>query len=138
MSVKTACRVLDVSRAGFYHWKNRPLSPRAVHDAWLTDLITEIHTQSRGTYGSPRVHAELRLGRQIVVGHNRVGRLMRAAGLVGLPLRRHRRNSPTVHSADDLVNRAFDRPKPDQLWVTDITEHRTPWVLTDRCNTRRE
>ena len=60
----TACRVLDVSRAGFYDWSKRPLSPRAVNDVWLTDLITEIHAGSRGTYGSSRVHAELRQGRE--------------------------------------------------------------------------
>ena len=126
LAVKTACLLLDVTRAGFYAWKNRPLSPRAIRQAMLTDLIRDIHATSRGTYGAPRVHAELRIGRELVVGHNLVAVLMRRAGLVGLPLRRRFRRSTdrTVTSAD-LVDRRFERDGPDQLWVTDITEHRT-------------
>ena len=69
--VKTACELLDVSRAGFYAWKDRPLSATAIRQAWLTDVITEIHTASRGTYGAPRVHAELRLGRRSWLGTTR-------------------------------------------------------------------
>ena len=88
LAVKTSCRVLDVTRGGFYAFKSRPLSSRAIRNVWLTDLITEIHAASRGTYGRPRVHAELRLARGVVVGHNQLGALMRAAGLVGLPKRR--------------------------------------------------
>jgi putative transposase len=126
LPVNLACRVLDVTRAGFYAWKNRPLSPRAIRNVWLTDLITEIHTASRGTYGSPRVHAELRLGRGVIVGHNQVGALMRNAGLVGLPQRRrYPKRKGLDTTASDLVNREFARVEPDRLWVTDITEHRT-------------
>ena len=121
----TACRLLSVSSSGFYAWRTRPLSPRAIRNEWLTDVIRDVHTASRGTYGSPRVHAELRLGRGIIVGHNNVARLMRNAGLVGLPLkRRFRRNIDIVPSLD-LVERNFARSGPDELWVTDITEHRT-------------
>ena len=126
LSVKIACRVLDVTRAGFYAWKKRPLSPRAIRNVWLTDVITEIHVASRGTYGALRVHAELRLGRGIIVGHNQVGVLMRNAGLVGLPLRRrYPKRAGLDTTAADLVNREFARVEPDKLWVTDITEHRT-------------
>ena len=57
-----ACRVLDVSRSGYYEARDRPPSPRAVADAALTDTIRDIHTMSRGSYGAPRVHDELRLG----------------------------------------------------------------------------
>jgi putative transposase len=79
-AVKLACRVLEVTRAGYYAFVTRGPSPRAIRHAWLTDLITQIHAASRGTYGAPRVHAELRLGRGIVVGHNAVAMLMRRAG----------------------------------------------------------
>ena len=127
--IQTACRLLDVSRAGYYHWKDRPLSPRAIRNAWLTDLIVEIHTASRGTYGAPRVHAELRLGRDVIVGHNQVANLMRDAGLVGLPLKRRFKKTSRAITSADLVERSFERERPNQLWVTDITEHRTTWVL---------
>ena len=123
--VKTACGLLDVSRAGYYHWKDRPLSARAIRNAWLTDLIVEIHTASRGTYGAPRVHAELRLGREVVVGHRQVANLMRDAGLVGLPLKRRFKKANRAITSADLVERSFGRSEPNQLWVTDITEHRT-------------
>ena len=123
--VKAACELFDVSRAGFYHWKDRPLSPRAIRNAWLTDLIVEIHTASRGTYGAPRVHAELRLGRDVIVGHRQVANLMRDAGLVGLPVKRRFKKVSRAISSTDLVERSFAREGPNQLWVTDITEHRT-------------
>jgi len=124
--IKAACELLDVSRAGFYAWKDRPLSATAIRQAWLTDQIAEIHVASRGTCGAPRVHAELRLVRSIVVGHNQVARLMRTAGLVGLPLKRRFKKASRAITSEDLVNRAFGRSEPDRLWVTDITEHRTP------------
>jgi putative transposase len=125
LAVNTTCRVLDVTRVGFYAWRTRPLSPRVIRNAWLTDLITEIHTTSRGTYGAPRVDAELRLGRGIVVGHRQVAALMRHAGLAGLPTRRRYRKRIDVVTTADLVDRNFQRSEPNQLWVTDITEHRS-------------
>jgi transposase InsO family protein len=91
----------------------------------LTDLIREIHVASRGTYGSPRVHAELRLGRRLVVGHNLVARLMRDAEVAGLPARKRFRRPGDKVTMLDLVERSFARDAPDRLWVTDITEHRT-------------
>ena len=123
--LKATCELLDVSRAGFYAWKERPPSPTAIRQTWLTDVITEIHTASRGTYGAPRVHAERRLGRGIIVGHNQVGRLMRQAGLVGLPLKRRFKKTSRAITSDDLVKREFTRHERDQFRVTDITEHRT-------------
>jgi transposase InsO family protein len=125
LPVKTSCRLLSVSTAGFYEWKTRPLSPRAIRHAWLTDVIRDVHTASRGTYGAPRVHAELRLGREIVVGHNVVARLMRNAGLVGLPLKRRLRRTIDQAPSVDLVERNFARSEPDQMWVTDITAERS-------------
>jgi len=123
------CRVLEVSkddrssRSGYYAWRTRPPSKRAQHDAMSTEKIHDIHDQSRGTYGAPRVHAALQ-AEGIRVGKKRVARLMKAAGLVGVS----RRKGPvtTIRAASvcptpDLVERDFTAEKPDQLWVADIT-----------------
>jgi putative transposase len=124
--VEVACRVLDVSTSGYYAWRARPASQRAIRHAWLTDLIVEVHQRSRGTYGALRVHAELRLGREILVGHNAVALLMRRAGLAGATGRpKWRHAKPDQVAAADLVDRNFTRTEPNQLWVTDITEHPT-------------
>lgn len=91
-------------------------------------MIQVIHEQSRGTYGWPRIHAELTLGLGEQVNHKRVARLMRAAGIQGL-YRRRRRGCTVRNPADplavDLVNRQFAVDEPDRLWLTDITEHPT-------------
>lgn len=79
------CRVLAVSDSGFYAWRSRAPSARAIRHAWLTDMITQIHLDSNGTYGALRVHAELTMGRGVTVGHNAVAMLMHRAGLQGLP-----------------------------------------------------
>ena len=126
MPTRVACRVLEVSESGFYAWRSRPSSARAIRHAWLGDLIHRVHQQSRGTYGALRVHAELRLGYGIGVGHNAVAMLMRRAGLQGLSRNRgRRRRIRPVDTPADLVDRDFARHEPDQLWVTDITEHPT-------------
>jgi putative transposase len=69
MSIQVACRVLGVSESGYYAWRKRPPSARAVRHAWLTDRMRAVHVVSRGTYGARRVHAELVLGQGITVGH---------------------------------------------------------------------
>ena len=123
--IQVACRVLEVPESTYFAWRIRPLSPRAIRHAWLTDVITQVHAASRGTYGARRVHAELTLGQGIGVGHEAVALLMRRAGisgLVGNPRRKHLHQIPT---ASDLVERQFARGAPNQLWVTDITEHWT-------------
>jgi putative transposase len=121
-----ACRVLRVSRSGFYEWRGRPASARQVADAALITTITEVHQASRATYGAPRVHAELRLGLGVACGRKRVARLMRSAGLTGVCHRRkHRRVGPAPAVHEDLVQRRFVADAPDRLWVTDITEHPT-------------
>ena len=125
LPVRLACRVLGVSAAGYYDWRHRPASVRATADAALTVTIGEIHTASRGTYGAPRVHAELRLGLGLHCGRKRVERLMRAAGLTGVHRRRFRHGRPAPACHDDLVGRQFHADRPDRLWVTDITQHRT-------------
>lgn len=122
---------LGVSTSGFYEWRHRQTNPcqRARADAELTETIVEIWRRSRGTYGAPRIWAELRLGHQIRVGRKRVARLMHRAGIEGVYRRRRskgctRRDLDAVAS-DDLVNRQFHPDGPDRLWVSDITEHPT-------------
>ncbi|NCT92388.1 IS3 family transposase, partial [Cellulomonas sp. APG4] len=126
VSVAVACRVLDVSRSGYYDWQVRPPSARAVADAELTATIVAVHQMSRCSYGAPRVHAELRLGMGIACGRKRVARLMRAAQVSGISHRRKRaRHHPAPAPHEDLVQRRFVADGPDRLWCTDITEHPT-------------
>ena len=123
--VKRLCHVVGVSRSGFYVWKGRCPSPRAVADAELLARIRTIHTDSRRTYGSPRVHGVLaRKGCR--VGRKRVARLMRADGLVGAHNRKKwRRRRPEVAPAPDRLNRQFRAVRPNMAWVADITEFPT-------------
>src|SRR5271155_3784763 len=121
--VATMCRVLAVSASGYYAWRKRPPSARARAEVELTARIQAIHQYSRGTYGAPRIHQELRAA-EIRVGCKRVARLMKAASLRGASRRpwlittvrdRHARPAP------DLVERNFTAAAPDCLWVADIT-----------------
>lgn len=120
--VKRDCKVLEVSRSGYYDWKRRGESDHAKCDAELGTLIGEIHQRSRTTYGAPRIHAELRrLDHRC--GKKRVARLMRAHGLVGAHARRKwRRGRPDVAPAPDLVNREFTASRPDEVWAADVTQ----------------
>jgi putative transposase len=115
--------VLNISRSGFYDWLGRPEPPRELRDKELVKIIREIHAESRGSYGSPRVHAELRLGKDMQVNRKRVERLMREEGLQGIYRRRGRRNLVTAATEEDLVRRQFTAEAPDRLWLTDVTEH---------------
>jgi putative transposase len=126
--ISVMCQMLGVSRSGYHAWSTRPPSDRALSDAWLTQRIKTIHAENRGVYGSPRVHAELRMAQRIRVGRKRVERLMRQAGLSGLVVKRRGRTTvrvPGVRVADDLVQRQFRPAAPDVLWVADITYLRT-------------
>jgi putative transposase len=144
-SVPLLCRVLRVSKSGFYAWLQRGPSARARADAALTEQIRAIHAGSRGTYGAPRVHAELADAHEIRCGRKRVARLMRTAGLVGVCRRRTvhtTRRAEAATGADDLVRRAFAVSEPDRLWVADITYLPT-WpgflylaVILDACSRR--
>ena len=87
-----ACRVLKVSASGYYEWLGRPAPPRETRNRELMKLIADIHKESRGTYGWPRVHAELVLGRGEQVNRKRVARLMRQAGMQGICRRKGRKN----------------------------------------------
>lgn len=124
-SVKMCCRVLGVSSPGYYRYRARPLSRTQMRRQWLTGLIREVHEASRGTYGSRRIHAELTMGMGVVVSERLVAVLMSLAGIRGLPGPAKVKKLRGVVTADDLVNRKFHRLSPNELWVTDITEHRT-------------
>jgi putative transposase len=121
--VAVLCRVLGVSKSGYYAWRGRPPSERRRQDALLTERIREIHSRSRETYGYPRVHAELRsLG--VRCGRRRVARLMRAAGLRGCvrgKKRRTTRRDPRAAPAPDLLCRDFVAARPNRVWLADIT-----------------
>ncbi len=122
------CRVLNVSKSGYYDWFGRPASPRDQDNELLLKKIEKIHDESRRTYGSPRIHAELTLGLGLSVNLKRVARLMREAGIQGLYRRRRRGctvRDPDAQPSTDLVNRAFTADEPNRLWITDITEHPT-------------
>jgi putative transposase len=123
--VAVACRVLHLSTSGYYEWRDRPPSQRAVADEALRAEIVEIHAMSRGTYGAPRVHASLRLERGVRCGRKRVARLMRFERLHGVYRQRGRRARPAPAVHDDLVRRRFVADGPNRLWLTDITEHPT-------------
>ncbi len=124
------CRVLQVSRSGYYDWRTRSPSHRDLTDAYLLDTILDVHAAARGTYGVRRVHAELVLGREHRVGRRKVARLMRCHGLAGVHRRRWRNVQPSEAVWADHVNREFAADAPDRLWVTDITQHRSRegWV----------
>ena len=128
LPVAICCRVMKVSTSGFYAWQADPVSEKDLEDAHLTNTIVDIWHMSRRSYGSPRVHAELRLGEGLCCSRKRVARLMRQAGVSGIYRRRRRgctRRDPAAEPADDLVQRQFDPLGPDQLWVMDVTEHPT-------------
>ena len=126
-AVRALCRALGVSPSGYYAWCGRAAPPRVLADAQWSARIRAIHQQSRGTYGVPRVHAELAAARQ-PIGKRRVARLMRTAGLQGVQRRRWVTTTwrdRTARPAPDLVQRAFVAAAPDRLWVADITYIRT-------------
>jgi putative transposase len=124
-AIQIMCRVLGVSRSGYHAWAVRPPSARTVADQLLIDRIAVIHKRSRETYGSPRVHAELRLEDGVLVARKRVERLMRTAGLSGQLNRRTTISIPGLRVAPDLVERDFNPTAVNRLWCADITYIRT-------------
>ena len=127
------CRLLGVSTSGYYAWRKRGPSLRERRDAELLEQIVHIHEESRGTYGAPRVYAELKLGLRIRCSKKRVARLMSEAGLEGTHRRRRRgmtRSNPRQQPSADLVQRGFTAREPNRIWVADMTQHATDegWV----------
>ena len=122
-SITAMCRVLEVSPSGYYAWRNREPSARKQHDAVLGERVKAIHADSDGTYGVPRIHAELK-EEHVKVGAKRVARLMREHGLRGVCRRRSWKTTvrdERQRPAQDLVERDFSAEAPNQLWVADIT-----------------
>jgi putative transposase len=122
--VATMCRVLQVSTSGYYAWRDRAPSQRALANAVLTERIRQVHAESHHTYGMPRVRAEL-IDQGLAVSRKRVARLMRANAIRGISRRRGftvtTRSSRHDAKALDLVQRKFEAEGPNQLWVADMT-----------------
>jgi len=123
-SVRVMCRLLKVSKSGFYAWDRHVISARERSDIELTVRIRAIHQRSRETYGAPKIHAELADDHGIRVGRKRVARLMRSAGIRGATLRKF--VVTTVSDLEsrnpaDLVERRFYAERPNRLWVADLT-----------------
>jgi len=122
-SVSGLCKLLGVTRQGYYAYSKRPLSTRVCQDQALREHVQRIHRDSRGTYGSPRVQQQLRRQGQRV-GKRRVERCMRSLGLIGRLPRRFRvttQANPAHRKADNLLARNFTASRPDERWVSDIT-----------------
>jgi putative transposase len=118
------CCVLHISSSGYYAWCKRQPSERTQADQKLSKRIHEIHEKSKGTYGAPRIHAELADVDKLHVGRKRVARLMRIAGLQGVSRRKAphtTQRKPGARPAPDLVQRDFSASAPNRLWVADIT-----------------
>ena len=121
--VTLMCRCLEVSPSGYYASRRSEPSKRALENVALTKEIEKVHKESRKTYGSPRVHAELR-AKGHKVGRNRIARLMAAKGIVGRRKPRFRKTTDSNHKdpiAPNILNRDFETDAPDKAWVADIT-----------------
>jgi len=117
------CRVLKVSRSGYYAWQVRPESERAKTDRQLTGVIRRLHTESKGVYGSPKITEDLR-DEGYRHGRHKVARLMRIAELRGCPKRRFRvttQRDPSHPVAENLLDQDFTAEVPNQRWAADIT-----------------
>lgn len=121
--VRICCRVLEISHSGYYRWASARISRRELENNSLIRDIEQIHDSSRKTYGSPRIHAQLRaLGRNC--GRGRIERLMRKFGIRSKLKRRFRKTTDSGHSeriAPNLVRREFTVDRPNRTWVSDVT-----------------
>lgn len=122
--VRTLCRVLDVSASGYYAWCERKPSTRRLENVVLSERIRIAHVESDGTYGRPRIAAELR-EQGAPASEKRIGKLMREMGIHGISRRRGfvvtTRRKAGQERAPDLVDRRFTAPGPNRLWVADMT-----------------
>lgn len=122
------CRVFSVSKSGYYAWLKRPVSRRKTEDEALSAQIKKIYEESKGEYGSPKVHGAL-LGDGIRCGRKRVARLMRKDGLRAKTVSKFKATTNSDHSlpvAPNLLNRQFRQAEPNKAWCADIT-----YVWTD-------
>jgi len=121
--VRLMCRCLEVSPAGFYAWRERPGSLRSKANQKLLTLVTATHTQSRQTYGSPRIHAALR-AEGVTAGRHRIARLMRLHDLRAKTRRKFKATTQSDHNlpvAENLLDRGFTVNQPNTAWAGDIT-----------------
>ena len=121
--VASSCRILGVSRSGYYKWRKAQRPARKKADARLAEEVTAIHREHKGRYGSPRIHRELR-ARGIRVARKRVARLMREHGIRGWVKRRFKRTTDSRHTyriAPNLLERDFTADARDRVWAGDIT-----------------
>ncbi len=124
--VRRMCNLLNVSPAGYYEWRGRPLSARAIADTQIRASIERVHADSRRTYGRPRIHAKLSAEGQHV-GAKRVRRLMKAAGIAGIQPRRFRKTTDSAHAlpiANNVLARSFNVTQiahTNSVWAGDIT-----------------
>ncbi len=120
-SIRMLCRSLQVSPSGYYAWRVRPESQRCGDDRQLTQLIRGVHAESDGTYGSPRIHAEL-TAEGVACGRAKVARLMHKAGLKGCPKRRFRVTTRSgLARASNLLEQDFSAATANERWASDIT-----------------
>jgi putative transposase len=121
--IRLLCRVLQVSSSGFYSWKSRPRSDRSREDEMLSGKVREIFKESRQTYGTPRIQAELHEEGHSV-GRQRIARLMAAQGLQAVCRRRFRKTTDSDHDrpiAENILDRDFAPEAPNRAWAGDIT-----------------
>ena len=121
--VTTLCRVLEVSRSGFYAWRSREPSETQTRRATLTEQVARIHAEVKARYGSPRMHAEL-VGRGHDCCVNTVARVMRQAGIAAKTRRKFRQTTDSNHPhpvAENVLDRDFDPGEPNASWVADVT-----------------
>jgi putative transposase len=121
--IAVLCRVLEVSRSGYYAWLSRKPSAAEVRREELTAEVEEIHAQVKGRYGSPRIHAEL-VDRGHECGVNFVAKVMREAGIAAKTKRKFRQTTDSNHAlpvAENVLDRAFDPDEPNASWVADVT-----------------
>jgi hypothetical protein len=126
--VALMCRMLAVSRAGFYAWRRRPVAVRTRQDQVLAVAVATIYAEHHGRYGSPRVQMELR-DRGQCSGRKRIARLMRIQGLRARPRRRYRTTTDSRHGlpvCPNLLARRFAVAQPNTAWMTDMTYIWTP------------
>jgi len=122
--VEVMCRVLKVSRSGFYAWYKRPVSQRSQRNQQLLEKIRKVYRENQQRYGSPRVYRALRIDGELV-SRNTIARLMRGAKIRGKCRRRCvPRTTNSAHEqpvADNLLDRNFAADRPNQKWLADIT-----------------